>query len=116
VPRRNGATLRGEFAAALTSSPDAVGLISWNEFSENSQIEPSRAFGDRYLRVVADILGARAPAIPDFNSDEQPAHGTSYGLPLLIGIGALCLATAGVHYYRRHRRRPLDPDASPRGR
>ncbi len=113
VPRRNGATLRGEFAAALTSSPDAVGLISWNEFSENSQIEPSRAFGDRYLRVVADMLGAPAPAMPDFNSDEQPTHGTSYGLPLLIGIGALCLATPPVLYYRRRRRRALDPGASP---
>ncbi len=115
VPRRNGATLRREFAAALTSSPDAVGLISWNEFSENSQIEPSRAFGYRYLRVVADILGARPPAIVDFNSDEQPAHGTSYGLPLLIGIGALCVVSPGFLYYRRRRRRPLDPGASPPG-
>jgi hypothetical protein len=76
VPRRNGATLRREFAGALSSSPDAVGLISWNEFSENSQIEPSRNFGFRYLRVVASLTATRPPAIPDFNSDEQPAHGT----------------------------------------
>jgi Glycosyl hydrolase family 99 len=113
VSRRNGATLRREFAAALSSSPDAVGLISWNEFSENSQIEPSRTFGYRYLRVVANILGARAPVITDFNSDQPPAHGTSYGLQLLIAIGALCLATAGVLYYRRRQRRRLDPGASP---
>jgi Glycosyl hydrolase family 99 len=113
VSRRNGDTLRREFAIALSSSPDAVGLISWNEFSENSQIEPSRAFGYRYLRVVADMLGARAPAIPDFNSDEQPARGTSYGPALLIGVGVLCLATGGLLYYRRRRRRPVDPGASP---
>jgi hypothetical protein len=115
VPRRNGATLRREFAGALSSSPDAVGLISWNEFSENSQIEPSRAYRYRYLRVVANMLGARAPAIPDFNSDQQPAHGTSYGLPLLVGIGALCLGGGVVLYYRRHRRGPTDPGASRRG-
>jgi hypothetical protein len=114
VPRRNGATLRREFAGALTSSPDAVGLISWNEFSENSQIEPSRAYGHRYLRVVANMLGARAPEIPDFNSDQQPAHGTSYGLPLLVGIGALCLAGGVVLFYWRRRRPPTDPGATGR--
>jgi Glycosyl hydrolase family 99 len=113
VSRRNGATLRREFAVALRSSPDAVGLISWNEFSENSQIEPSRAYGYTYLRVVANMLGARAPAIPDFNSDAQPAHGSSYGLPLLVGFGAVCLATGGFLYYRHRRRGPVDPGASP---
>jgi hypothetical protein len=115
VSRRNGATLRREFAGALRSSPDAVGLISWNEFSENSQIEPSRNFGFGYLRVVANMLGARAPAIPDFNSDEQPAHGSSYGLTLLVGAGVVCLASAVALFYHRRRRPPVDPDASPRG-
>jgi hypothetical protein len=113
VPRRNGATLRREFAGALGSSPDAVGLISWNEFSENSQIEPSRAYGSRYLRVVANMLGAAAAAIPDFDSDQQPAHGTAYGLPLLVGAGALCLAGVVLLLYRR-RQRPMDPGASRR--
>jgi hypothetical protein len=115
VPRRNGQTLRREYAGALSSSPDAVGLISWNEFSENSQIEPSRNFGFGYLRVVANMLGARAPAIPDFNSDEQPSHGSSYGLTLLVGAGVVCLASAVGLFYHRRRRPPVDPDASPRG-
>jgi Glycosyl hydrolase family 99 len=114
VPRRNGATLRGEFAGALRSSPDAVGLISWNEFSENSQIEPSRAYGSRYLHVVANMLGAPAPEIPDFNSDQQPAHGTAYGLPLLVGAGALCLGGVVLLLYRRRRRSLMDPGASRR--
>jgi Glycosyl hydrolase family 99 len=115
VPRRNGATLRREFAGALSSSPDAVGLISWNEFSENSQIEPSRNFGFRYLRVVANITGTRAAAIPDFNSDEQPARGTSYGLTLLVGAGVVCVAGGVALFYRRRRRPPVDPGAAPRG-
>jgi Glycosyl hydrolase family 99 len=114
VPRRNGATLRREFAGALRSSPDAVGLISWNEFSENSQIEPSRAYGARYLHVVANMLGAPAPEIPDFDSDQQPAHGTAYGLPLLVGAGALCLGGVVLLLYRRRRWRLMGPGASRR--
>ena len=42
VERDGGATLRAELDAAATSSPDAIGLISWNEFSENTHVEPSR--------------------------------------------------------------------------
>ena len=39
----------------MSSSPDAVGLISWNEFSENSAIEPSRRYGAQALRTLADL-------------------------------------------------------------
>jgi hypothetical protein len=61
VERQEGATLRREFAAAMQSSPDAVGLISWNEFSENSQIEPSCQNGSASLTVVASLLGGTGP-------------------------------------------------------
>ena len=53
--------------------PDAVGLISWNEFSENTHIEPSREHGSRYLEVVADVRGARLPELRDFDSSEPAA-------------------------------------------
>jgi hypothetical protein len=56
IDRKDGETLRTELNAALRSSPDAIGLISWNEFSENSHIEPSENHGDRYLDVIAEIL------------------------------------------------------------
>jgi hypothetical protein len=68
VPRRSGRTLRLEMNAAMASSPDAVGLISWNEYSENSQIEPSQTYGPRAIQVIASIEHARAPAVRDFNS------------------------------------------------
>jgi hypothetical protein len=45
VDRKDGQTLRTEMDAAIHSSADAVGLISWNEFSENSYIEPSQKYG-----------------------------------------------------------------------
>jgi hypothetical protein len=64
VERSGGATLRTELDAATSSAPDAVGLISWNEFSENTHIEPSLEHGSRYLDVVADVRSARRPPPP----------------------------------------------------
>jgi hypothetical protein len=57
VARKGGDTLRREVAAAERSNPDAVGLISWNEFSENSQVEPSHRYGATALKVLADLNG-----------------------------------------------------------
>ena len=42
VDRGGGRRCAREFDAATGSSPDAIGLISWNEFSENTHVEPSR--------------------------------------------------------------------------
>jgi len=53
VERKNGQTLKTELNTALQSLPDAIGLISWNEFSENSHIEPSQTYGNLYLKVLA---------------------------------------------------------------
>jgi hypothetical protein len=56
IERKNGDTLKKELNVALQSSPDAIGLISWNEFSENSHIEPSQDHGYKYLELVTDML------------------------------------------------------------
>jgi hypothetical protein len=63
VPRNDGATLITELATALDSGPDAVGLISWNEFSETSHVEPSCNDGDRSLAVLAAAIGGKAPVV-----------------------------------------------------
>jgi hypothetical protein len=68
VPRRNGETLRASVNAAVDSSPDAIGLISWNEYSENTMVEPSRTYGSSTLKTLATIQHARPAAIPDFDS------------------------------------------------
>jgi phospholipase C len=105
VQRRDGATLRSELDAATRSEPDAVGLISWNEFSENTHVEPSERYGSRYLDVVADVRGARLPEVRDFDSSEPAATGVNYGLPLLGGIG-LFIAGTFLVLLRRARRPP----------
>src|SRR5258705_11011288 len=60
VPRRDGATLRQSFAAARGPETDAIGLISWNEVSENTHVEPSKKYGATELQAGADILGIGA--------------------------------------------------------
>ena len=59
VPRRGGATLREELRVAAASAPSAIGLISWNEWSENSAIEPSRRYGFQSLTTLAAALGKK---------------------------------------------------------
>ncbi len=70
VERREGKTLRQQYDVAMKSNPDMIGLISWNEFSENSHIEPSRKLHSVYLEIMADISGAPVPDLPFFDSDE----------------------------------------------
>ncbi|MGB3307107.1 MAG: hypothetical protein WBA63_13040 [Thermomicrobiales bacterium] len=63
VTRDDGAMLETQLHAALSSDPDAIGLISWNEFSENSHIEPSCTYGDTYLNLLARFLGGTQTAV-----------------------------------------------------
>ena len=45
-----GATML--FAGNLTSRPDGWMLISWNEFLENTYVEPSLRYGAGSLNVI----------------------------------------------------------------
>lgn len=68
VDRQDGETLRIEMDTAFQSAPDAVGLISWNEFSENSHIEPSLIYDNLYLQVLTEIHTMPASKVSDFDS------------------------------------------------
>jgi Glycosyl hydrolase family 99 len=106
VPRHNGATFRRELRSALASDPDALAVISWNEFSENSHIEPSRRYGTRALEVLADVHGTKLHIVGELDSS-QPASAHPRGLDgltaVLVFIG-LGLATVYVLARRRRRR------------
>jgi hypothetical protein len=77
VPRNDGKTLEAEITAALASRPDALGLISWNEFTENSHIEPSQNLGYRYLDVVGQRLGSGVPIPQTTNTPDNAAAKSS---------------------------------------
>jgi hypothetical protein len=102
VPRADGATLRSEWAAAETSLPAAIGLISWNEYSENTYLEPSRRYGTSYLTLVAALAGAAAPSPPDFDSSApEGLNGAWRPVGVFGGVGALLLACTVVAVRRR---------------
>jgi hypothetical protein len=89
VERKDGDTLRTQFQVALDSTPDAVGLISWNEFSENSHIEPSRQFGSRYLQVLADMQDIGVTGLPDFDSSDPTGRSRRPTALWLVAVGFL---------------------------
>jgi hypothetical protein len=99
VDRRDGATYRAAWKGALATQPDVLGIISWNEFSENSQIEPSRNFGFRYLQVLASSLGQltqfpTSDAASDTTDSSSPGTGFPTGLivaPVGLGFGVLAV-------------------------
>lgn len=91
VDRKDGQTLQTQFNTALQSSPDAIGLISWNEFSENSQIEPSENYGHRYLDVLAKIRHAPGPVVSDFDSSEPGNTVEKIGLDRVVALSSLGL-------------------------
>jgi hypothetical protein len=101
VERDGGEMLRRQYNTAISSSPDVVGLISWNEFSENSHIEPSEAHGSHYLKVMADLRGAKPPQIQDFSSDEPGSTGLGHGIGIL-GV-LLVIGVAGMLIVRSRR-------------
>jgi hypothetical protein len=112
VERNDGQTLRTELDAAYGSSPDAIGLISWNEFSENTQVEPSQRYGTTALEVLADVANGRAPVIPDMDSSE-PDPGVSSrpqddALSRILALGLIVgLLVGGGFIISRRQRRPV---------
>ncbi|GAA4574607.1 hypothetical protein GCM10023176_41970 [Micromonospora coerulea] len=115
VPRREGDTLRASFAAARLSQPDAIGVISWNEFSENTHIEPSERFGAADINVLADLLGVGVDVDVPVDSSE-PGDGGHWGLSawgaLLVAGAAVVLLPLGVAFQRRR----STPAGTPRNR
>jgi hypothetical protein len=95
VSRDGGRTLRTEYAVAAASGPDVLGLISWNEFSENSHVEPSVEHGTQSLDELRRLRGGAAsigpsvpPAPPGAAGRYQPlAHWA--GLLRILGCAAL---------------------------
>ena len=105
VDRKNGATFRTQISTALASSPDVLGIISWNEFSENSYIEPSQKYGSTYLNIVGEIDSLPPPAIGEFDSSE-PAATFPEILPnsrwIALGGLAVLILTGLIVIARRH--------------
>jgi hypothetical protein len=107
VPRNDGQTLRMEYAAATRSSPNMLGLISWNEFSENSYVEPSKNYGYQSLHVLRQLHGTPTPPpasptgspVPTLSPWPNVLRLSAFALTLVIAVGLLSYAR------RRHSHR-----------
>jgi Glycosyl hydrolase family 71 len=108
VPRRNGQTLRTEYATALTSSPDVLGLISWNEFSENSYVEPSVKYRYQSVDVLRELRGTSVPtpigpAEPSDSTSRTTAKAYWPNLLRLVGFPLALVLAVGLFAWTRRR-------------
>ncbi len=65
--RLGGQFLRNMWNGAMTINPSVVLVVSWNEFMENSHIEPSQQYGTQSLDTLRPLISAwksQAPAPP----------------------------------------------------
>jgi hypothetical protein len=105
VDRRDGETLRLSWDAALATNPDAVGVISWNEYSENTHIEPSTGFGTRYLDVLSELTGAKESIAAGEVDSSGPRGNGTWGRGLLtisVLLASVLLVTVLGMWRRRH--------------
>jgi len=118
VPRKDGETLRRQYGAAVNSSPDLLGLISWNEFSENTHVEPSERYGTRYLDVLRELRGATVPE-PTFAADSSQnaalALVSQYwpNIMILASFPLFLVGMTTVAARRRRRYLPTTDSAAP---
>jgi Glycosyl hydrolase family 71 len=56
VPRQGGKTLQTLLTGNAKTNPDAIGLISWNEITEGSYIDPMTRYGNQELNVVKNYV------------------------------------------------------------
>jgi hypothetical protein len=110
IDRADGTTLQHSLDNAFAASPDAVAVISWNEWSENTYIEPSERQGDRELKVLQQYLSARSPgaqgATAEPDSSEGAASGGWTGRQATEVLAVLCVAAVVLLPLIRRRPRP----------
>lgn len=105
IERAGGETLRTEIGVALQSAPDVLGLISWNEFTENTHIEPSEDHGTSALQVLADIRDGAIPNVSAFESDAPgETERSSLNLSVLLGLAGFIVLSVGAAILRRSSR------------
>lgn len=62
--RQNGAWYQQTWAGAASADPDWIVITSWNEFVENTYIEPSANYGAQYLDLTRALAGAWKAGAP----------------------------------------------------
>jgi hypothetical protein len=56
IDRQNGDYFRGQLTDVFNNSPQLVLIDTWNEWYENTYIEPSVNYGNQYLQIAGNYL------------------------------------------------------------
>ncbi|KXK21204.1 MAG: putative glycosyltransferase, partial [Chloroflexi bacterium OLB15] len=74
--RNNGQFLTNSWNGAVSSGANAILIVSWNEYIENSHIEPSQVYGTQSLDVLRPLVAAW-----EGGGGGAPAQGGAVGSP-----------------------------------
>ena len=118
ISRDRGSTFRLSLDLAYASRPDVVGVISWNEWSENTYIEPGHRYRGEEVRVVRDYLAARAPGAPAADGPAKAPDAASgwSGLKAAVVLTITCCVGMILLLLLPHRPRRRATHAHPRDR
>ncbi|HEX6512432.1 MAG TPA: endo-1,3-alpha-glucanase family glycosylhydrolase [Chloroflexota bacterium] len=104
VDRANGGYYANLWQGAIATHPDIVSITSWNEWTEGSQIEPSRSYGDAYLRLTKQwtdaYRAAMGPAPPPPSSPDSafyPQAGAGKGGFTISNAGGISFYSSFLH-------------------
>ncbi len=64
VLRRDGQEYRDQLAECVESNSGLFHLITWNDFTEGSTIEPTREYGNKYLEITAETANLWSKEAP----------------------------------------------------
>jgi hypothetical protein len=53
---RDGETFKTTMQLALENNPDAIQLVTWNDYGEGTNIEPTEEYGYQYLEIIQETI------------------------------------------------------------
>jgi len=74
---QNGETLAFTFQKAIEHDPDIIQVVTWNDYGEGTNIEPSFEYGTQYLEMIQHM-------IKEFIDEEFPYSPEDLTIPLQI--------------------------------
>jgi hypothetical protein len=105
IGRDGGKTLVDSLDNAFASNPDAVGVISWNEWSENTYIEPGKRYKKQELDALSKYLVGKPDGPPVATSATANKRNWSglQALSVLVVVSSLGICFLILHARRTQR-------------